>query len=66
MAGVDALLGCLRLEQYRAALDDAVRAAPRHAPPRRYPAIPRYLTTPLLITPLPYHLATLLPTHPPT
>mgnify|MGYP004284723389 CR=1 FL=1 len=24
MAGVDALLGCLRLEQYRTALDDAV------------------------------------------
>ena len=70
MAGVDALLSCLRLEQYRAALEDAVRAAPRHAPPRRAPAIPRWLTTPLPYYPaalLPRYLtATLLLTHPPT
>ena len=30
MAGVDALLGCLRLEQYRAALDDAVPCMPQY------------------------------------
>jgi len=69
MAGVDALLSCLCLEQYRAALEDAVRAAPRHAPPRRAPAIPRCLTTPLPHHPaalLPRYLtATLLLTHPP-
>jgi len=64
MAGFDALLSCLLLEQYRAALEDAVRAAPRHAPPRRAPAIPRWLTTPLLCHPaalLPRYLTATLP-----
>ena len=68
MAGVDALLSCLRLEQYRAALEDAVRAAPRHAAAT---PLPRH--TPLPYYPVPYHPAaslpcypaTLLPTHPP-
>ena len=65
MAGVDALLS-YKLEQYRAALEDAVRAAPRHAatPRPRYPLPdhpaalrPRCLTR--------YLTATLLLTHPP-